>query len=82
MFGFRPEAIILGDQGDGYAVVSGNVELTEMLGDSANVYVDVDADKAILKVSPHEIPEMDSLVTFSIPYESIYLFDAQTEMVI
>ena len=82
VFGFRPEAIILGDQGNGCAVVSGNVELTEMLGDSANVYVDVDTDKAILKVSPHEIPEMDSLVTFSIPYESIYLFDAQTEMVI
>ena len=51
-------------------------------GNEVSTYVDVDADKAILKVSPHEIPEMDSLVSFSIPYESIYLFDAQTEMVI
>ena len=78
VFGFRPEAIVLGDKDS--AVISGTVELTEMLGDNANVYVDVDADKVILKVSPHEIPEMDSRVCFSIPNESIYLFDGQTEM--
>ena len=80
VFGFRPEAIVLGDKGKECAVISGTVELTEMLGDNANVYVDVDADKVILKVSPHEIPEMDSRVCFSIPSESIYLFDGQTEM--
>ena len=82
VFGFRPEAIVLGDKGKDSAVISGTVELTEMLGDNANVYVDVDADKVILKVSPHEIPEMDSRVCFSIPNESIYLFDGQTEMAI
>ena len=80
VFGFRPEAIVLGDSHQDSAVISGTVELTEMLGDNANVYVDVDTDKVILKVSPHEIPEMDSCVCFSIPNESIYLFDAQTEM--
>ena len=80
VFGFRPGAIVLGDKGKDSAVISGTVELTEMLGDNANVYVDVDADKVILKVSPHEIPEMDSRVCFSIPNERIYLFDAQTEM--
>ena len=81
VFGFRPEAIALGKQ-DSAFTISGTVELTEMLGDNANVYVDVDADKAILKVTPHEIPEMDSEVVFSIPYESVYLFDAKTENVI
>ena len=80
VFGFRPEAIVLGTPDKDSAVISGTVELTEMLGDNANVYVDVDADKVILKVSPHEIPEMDSRVCFSIPNERIYLFDAQTEM--
>jgi ABC-type sugar transport system ATPase subunit len=63
-------------------VTEGMVELTEMLGDDANVYVDIDADKSILKVTPHEIPAMDEKVTFSIPVESVYLFDAKTEMVI
>ena len=81
VFGFRPEAIALGKQ-DSAFTISGTVELTEMLGDNANVYVDVDADKAILKVTPHEIPEMDSEVIFSIPYESVYIFDAKTENVI
>ena len=81
VFGFRPEAIALGTQAEGYTI-SGTVELTEMLGDNANVYLDIDADKAILKVTPHEIPEMDSEVSFSIPYANVYLFDAQTEKVI
>ncbi len=81
VFGFRPEAIVLGEQENAY-IARGKVELTEMLGDNANVYVDIDADKAILKVTPHEIPAMDEDVVFSIPKESVYLFDAATEMVI
>ena len=81
IFGFRPEAIVMGQQENAF-VTEGMVELTEMLGDNANVYVDIDADKSILKVTPHEIPAMDEKVTFSIPVESVYLFDAKTEMVI
>ena len=81
VFGFRPEAITLGEKADAY-MVSGTVELTEMLGDNANVYVDVDGDKSILKVTPHEIPDMDSDIAFSIPYEGVYIFDAETENVI
>ena len=81
VFGFRPEAVALGEKEEAY-VISGTVELTEMLGDNANVYVDVDSDKSILKVTPHEIPDMDSAIVFSIPYESVYLFDAETENVI
>ena len=81
VFGFRPEAIVMGEQAGAY-VTRGTVELTEMLGDNANVYLNIDADKAILKVTPHEIPEMDTEVIFSIPVESVYLFDADTEMVI
>ncbi len=81
VFGFRPEAIALGQQADAFTI-SGTVELTEMLGDNANVYMDIDEDKAILKVTPHEIPAMDEEISFSIPYESVYLFDAKTENVI
>nr|MBR4281972.1 sn-glycerol-3-phosphate ABC transporter ATP-binding protein UgpC [Clostridia bacterium] len=81
VFGFRPEAVVLGRQENAFTT-EGMVELTEMLGDNANVYVDVDADKSILKVTPHEIPAMDEKIAFSIPCESVYLFDAQTEMVI
>ena len=79
--GFRPEAISLSAQAEDY-VLSGMVELTEMLGDNANVYVDIEDSKAILKVTPHEIPEMDEEIVFYIPRGSVYLFDAKTEEII
>ena len=53
-----------------------------MLGDNTNVYVTADEDKAILKVDPHDTPEIDSTITFSIPVENVYLFDGETEFVI
>lgn len=81
IFGFRPEACKLGCPENAYAA-TGTVELTEMLGDNANVYMDIDGEKAILKVTPHEIPDMDSELTFYVPIENVYLFDAQTELVI
>ena len=81
VFGFRPEAIHLGAQENSYHL-NGVVELTEMLGDNANVYMNIGEDRAILKVTPHEIPELDQQLTFSIPYEGVYLFDGETEKVI
>ena len=80
-FGFRPEAVALcGDEKS--AKIECQVELTELLGDNTNVYVDIIDAKAILKVNPHDTPKMDSNFTFYIPSESIYLFDAETERVI
>ena len=81
VFGFRPEDIVLGNQPDSYWI-SCNVVLTEMLGDNTNVYVNVGEEKAILKVDPHDTPEVDSEISFSIPYDSVYLFDGETEEVI
>jgi len=81
VFGFRPEAIALGENGEGFTL-SGTTELTEMLGDNVNVYLDMEGEKVILKVTPHETPALDSTVVFSMPKESVYLFDAKTEAVI
>ena len=80
-FGFRPEAIALGEQADSY-VLDAQVELTEMLGDNTNVYVNIGNVNAILKVNPHDAPPVDSSIRFSIPVNSTYLFDAETEDVI
>lgn len=80
VFGFRPEAIFLGE-GEGYKI-NCSVELTELLGDNTNVYVDIQGEKSILKVNPHDTPEMDSKITFTIPLESVYLFDGESEKVI
>ena len=81
VFGFRPEAIELNVVDDAYHV-DATVELTEMLGDNTNVYITVGEEKAILKVDPHDTPAIDSNITFSIPYGSVYLFDGETENVI
>jgi len=80
-FGFRPEAILLGEEADSYPI-SCNVELTEMLGDNTNVYVTAGQEQAILKVDPHDTPAMDAQIVFSIPYKNVYLFDGETEAVI
>lgn len=81
VFGFRPEAIELGAAEDAFRLQA-QVELTEMLGDNTNVYITAGEDKAILKVDPHDTPEIDSTITFSIPRKEVYLFDGETERVI
>ena len=81
VFGFRPEAIRLPEEKDAYRFRC-QVELTEMLGDNTNVYISAGEDRAILKVDPHDTPEMDALLEFSVPYESVSLFDGETELVI
>lgn len=81
IFGFRPESVELGEQANAYNIHC-DVELTEMLGDTVNVYIVTEEDKAILKVDPHDTPEMDASITFSIPYQNVYLFDGKTEKVI
>ena len=81
VFGFRPEAIELGNKADSY-VLNAEVELTELLGDNTNVYVDINGIKSILKVDPHDTPKMDTKIDFSIPYGAVYLFDGETENVI
>ena len=81
ILGFRPEAILLGKQEEAYHV-SCEVELSEMLGDTANVYVMVGEEQAILKVDPHDTPALGEGTVFSIPYKSLYLFDGETELAI
>ncbi len=81
VLGFRPEAIRLTDPQNAYEIIS-RVELTEMLGDNTNVYITKGDHQAILKVDSHDTPEMDTDLTFYIPYESVYLFDGQTEKAI
>ena len=81
IFGFRPESIKLGAADQAY-VLDADVELTEMLGDNTNVYIRMGELQSILKVDPHDTPETDTNIEFSVPYENVYLFDAVTEKVI
>ena len=79
--GFRPEGIVLGDAPDAYSFEA-DVILTELLGDNTNVYVQVGETSLILKVDPHDTPELDTKIKFSVPYSNAYLFDGESELVI
>ena len=81
VFAFRPEAIRLSGDENAYKI-HGQVELTEMLGDNTNIYIYSGDAHAILKVDSHDTPETDIPLDFYIPYESVYLFDGETENVI
>lgn len=81
IFGFRPEAVELGVR-ENACRMDCRVELTEMLGDNTNVYVVAGEDRAILKIDPHDTPETEKNISFSVPYDKVYLFDAETERVI
>mgnify|MGYP001025358900 FL=1 len=85
VFAFRPEAIKLEEAPDSYKLTS-KVELTELLGDTTNVYATIGAGaertNIILKVNPHHTPEMGAEFSFNVPYISAYVFDAETEQII
>ena len=85
VFAFRPEAISVAKTakaGPDEYLLESVVDLTELLGDTSNVYANIGDVNVILKINPHETPEMGSKFKFIVPYKGAYLFDAETEMVI
>ena len=85
VFAFRPEAVKLEGGNDSYKITS-KVELTELLGDTTNVYATVgEGDEkvnVILKVNPHHAPKTGGEFTFYVPRISAYVFDAETEKIV
>ena len=83
VFAFRPEAIKLPSEvkGDHY-VIESTVDLTELLGDTTNVYANVDGANVILKVNPHHTPEMGAKFTFCVPHTAAYVYDCETELAV
>ena len=81
VFGFRPEGIELGEKENSY-VFTAKVQLTELLGDNTNVYVDLANKTVVLKVDPHDTPKIGEEVVFSVPYKNAYVFDGETEFVV
>ncbi len=82
VFAFRPEAIKLpvgGNAVENSYVLESNVELTELLGDTTNVYANVGDANVILKVNPHDAPAMGEEFKFCVPYKAAYIYDKETE---
>jgi len=79
--GFRPESVVLGRR-DNSAVFTATATLTEMLGDTVNVYATVGGKDIILKVTPYDEITVGGEVVFSVDYDQLYFFDKQTGNVI
>lgn len=82
VFAFRPEAIRLakgGKAGKDEYLINSNVDLTELLGDTTNVYANVGNVNVILKVNPHDAPKMGDEFSFCVPYKAAYIYDSETE---
>jgi len=58
------------------------VEVTEMLGDIQNVYIQNGASKGVLKATPDMNIEIDSTVEYFVKSSDLHFFDAATEAVI
>jgi multiple sugar transport system ATP-binding protein len=85
VFAFRPEAIKIARNGRAAAneyLITSKVDLTELLGDTTNVYANVGDVNVILKVNPHDTPEMGAEFKFVVPYKAAYLYDQETELAI
>ncbi|MGN1103574.1 MAG: ABC transporter ATP-binding protein [Candidatus Coproplasma sp.] len=85
VFAFRPEAIKLPKNGKaekGQYLVESQVDLTELLGDTTNVYANVGSVNVILKVNPHYTPAMGADFKFCVPHKAAYIFDKETEQAI
>ena len=81
VFAFRPEAIETQPKGKCFEIAS-NVDLTELLGDTTNVYANVGDVNVILKVNPHHAPNMGDDFKFYVPYQAAYVFDKETEQIV
>ncbi len=79
IFGFRPEAVALSTSASSEELVLAcKTELTELLGDSANIYITMGERQAILKVDPHLLDEAEDGFSFTISKKSVYIFDKET----
>ncbi len=79
--GFRPEAAMLSSAaGNAEGIkIDAYVNLTELLGDNANIYGSFEGTDLIFKLDPHDIPKRHAGCGFFIPGSSLYLFDSETE---
>lgn len=80
-FAFRPESVMLADKADKdqkHLEIEIHVILTEMMGDTVNVYGRFGDHKVIVKVSPYDEPAPGSVLRIAVPVSAICLFDGET----
>ncbi len=81
VIGFRPENIrLVAKEGD--IAYHGTVEITEMLGDTMNIYVTMGDNHLIIRTTPSDAYKIGDDIDFYVGFENLHVFDGETEMVI
>jgi len=85
VLGFRPEDTVLlkpEDKKTGGCTFGAEIELTEMLGDHVNLYLNLSLNgtvhNIIAKTGIYNVPEMGETRSFHVPAECLYRFDTET----
>jgi len=83
VLGYRPEHVKLSipadENAENYLKLKGHIEVYEMLGDIQNVYLNVGTEKAIIKVPPEKIINIDSDIEYYVKKADFHFFDANSE---
>ena len=78
VLGFRPESISLTPVTHGVKLL-GEVEITEILGDTMNIYVTLGNNKLIIRTTPTDKYDIGDPIEFYIDQEYLHIFDAESE---
>ena len=77
--GFRPEHIKIADGSDGHASWEAAVDVVEYLGDEQIVHLRMKDEALVAKLPVEPRIKRGQQLTFSVPLQSVYLFDAETK---
>lgn len=92
VIGFRPEDIVLMPKQEEDVkqqqtrlpdvVLNGKVEITEMLGDTMNIYVTMGDNHLIIRTTPSDDYNIGDPIEFGFNFDKLHVFDGETELVI
>ncbi len=84
VLGFRPEACMLGKQEENDHSFKGKmlVEVSEMLGDTVNIYGYFGKKDMAIKCTPFEKFEVNKDLGFMVDYKNTILFNAETQEIV
>lgn len=83
IMGFRPESCLLGQtKKKNHLNISMIVEVSEMLGDTLNIYGKIGMNDLVFRTNPFTKHEINKPLHFYVPYDRILFFDVKSENII
>lgn len=83
IMGFRPESCALGSSKEkDFLNLTMIVEISEMLGDTLNIYGKIGQNDVVFRTNPFTKYEINKPLDFYVPYDRVLFFDVESENVI